>query len=113
MNLSLAASPGLVHLITEDGDKFAMTPELAEELAVELPKKATQARILAASEPPIAEMYDTLRALGYKWMVKDFKIKTGWWEMNRVRATLVGDYQQVTRSLYYDVVMPREGVTKH
>lgn len=112
-NLTLAATAGRVTIITDDGTRIAMTPEVADQLAKHLPDKANQARMLAAAEPGVAEMSDALRALGYSWRVADAEKQTGWWRMRREQMTLCCHYEAATRSLYYSLVKPLENGMRH
>lgn len=105
-SISLAATAGVVHFVTEDGTRISLTPELADTLGFELPRKAAQARMLANQKSGIAQMTDALRALGYVWHVADPQEKTGWWEMNDVPVTIHCSYEAATRSLYSDLTAP-------
>lgn len=105
--LTLAASAGLVHITGADGEHIRLAPELAEQIAAELPRKAAQARVLARDETAlIARMADDLRALGCVWVVFDENI--GWWDKGGKPLTLLAGYTASTRSLYYDLIEPLE-----
>jgi hypothetical protein len=62
----LSAGAGFVLLIG-DGATVALTPEVAVEIAADLPKFAAQARLLAGEELNIDYMAATLTQLGYVW----------------------------------------------
>ena len=109
--IHLSARAGRVYLAGENGLRIALTPELAIDLAVELPRFAAQARALAGQAINTDIMAETLTGLGFTWRAVPGDAQRGQWLQNdREAVDGVDDYGPATARVYSAVISPRRAV---
>jgi len=104
--ISLAAIGGEVFLVGDGKPLIGLTPDVAEELARNLPRFAALARAIA-SPLTVASMTDVLHGEGLRWCVHDPELHTGQWIQGTDEICEAGEYEAKTRQVFVELFPER------
>lgn len=105
--ISLAAIGGEVVLVGNGQPLFGITPDVAEELARNLPRFAALARTLVSPGLTVSEMTDALHDSGLRWCVHDPDAHTGQWVQGTDAICEVGEYEARTCQVFVEILPER------
>jgi len=103
--ISLTATAGAVHFVGEGEYLFSLTPDVALEIAVDLPRFSALARLLAGETLEVDDMASTLTQLGYVWQSSLGNSAVGQWlQSDSDPVTPAESFDRSTRRVFAEVV---------